>query len=57
MGSPPSAVIANLCMEDLKEKALWQVTLSLFAASAVWMTPCFLATQTRKVEEVLRPSE
>jgi len=44
-------------MEDLKERALWQVTLSLLSGSGVWMTPCFLATWARGVGEVLGPSK
>jgi len=56
MGSPLSPLMAYLCMEDLKERALWQVTLSLLAGSGVRMTPCFLATRTRRVGEVLGPS-
>jgi hypothetical protein len=57
MVSPLSPVMAYLCMEDLKERALWQVTISLFAGSGVWMTLCFLATQTRGIGEVLGPSK
>jgi len=44
-------------MEDLKERALWEVTLSLLSGSGVWMTPCFLDTWTRGVGEVLGPSK
>jgi len=53
MGSLLFPLMAYLGMEDLKERALWQVTLSLFAGSGVWMNLCFLATQTRRVGEVL----